>query len=194
MNRRTGLWIAVWVVLVVVTGMLAFGHGRPGYGPWHGWGRMGEWSGYASRGYGMGPGTMWGAGSGYGGYMGGPYGMAGPYGGMMEGAYAMMPWSLPDLTAAQAQKINQLQSETAARNRSLMQQGWGIQSRLTALYAADPRDWDAIRTATRSLLDLQRQQMDAAVDLQQKIDDVLTRSQRQEMARSWGGYGQRGRQ
>jgi Spy/CpxP family protein refolding chaperone len=201
MNRKSGFWIAVWVILVVITGIFAFGHGpgRMGYGPWHGWGRMGGWAdGYradnAARGYGMGPGMMWGAESGYGGYPGSPYGMAGPYGGMMGGAYAMMPWGLPDLTAGQTQKINELQGESAARNRSLMQQGWEIQSRLTTLYAADKRDWDAIRTATRSLLDLQRQQMDAAIDLQQKVDGVLTDSQRQEMARSWHGTGRWGRQ
>jgi hypothetical protein len=36
MNRKHGFWIALWVVLVVVTGWLAFGHGGMGYGPWHG--------------------------------------------------------------------------------------------------------------------------------------------------------------
>jgi Spy/CpxP family protein refolding chaperone len=197
MNRKSGLWIAVWLVLVVITGMLAFGH-APGYRSWQGWGRMGGWPDHtradnASRWHGMGPGMMRGGGSGYGDTpvspgMPGPYGGMLPgmgFGGMMGGGAYMMPFFLPDLTSEQAQKITPLLGESAERNRSFMQQRWEGQARLNRLYAADKRDWDAIRTATRTLLDLQRQEMDAAIDLQQKIDGVLTDSQRQEMANSW---------
>ena len=112
--------------------------------------------------------------------------------GMGLGAYTMMPWAPPDLTSEQVQKIGQLQTESEARNRSLMQQGWEAQARLNGLYTADKRDWNSIRTASRALFDLQRQQMDAMIDMQQKIDGLLTDSQRQEMARVWRGYGSMG--
>ncbi len=208
MNRKNGFWIALWVILVVVTGFFAFGYGPGGmgYGPWHGWGRMGAWDdAYRADGtrgwYGMGPAMMGGAG--YGMQPGAAYGpgMMGQYGGGMPwmGAgmgpgmagrpYAMMPWTPPDLTSEQAQKIGQLQTESEARNRGLMQQGWEAQARLNGLYTADKRDWNAIRTASRTLFDLRRQQMEAMIDMQQKIDGLLTDSQRQEMARAWRGYG-----
>jgi Spy/CpxP family protein refolding chaperone len=220
MNRKSGLWIALWVILVVVTGFLAFGHGfhRIGYGPWHGWGRMERWHDgnrfgpEEGRGwYGMGPGMMGGYGPGYGMGPGGGYGpgtMMGPYGagspgmglgtgfgqgmgfGMGGGGYAMMPWLLPDLTSDQAQKIGQLHSELAQRNIGTMQQRWEAQARLNSLYAAEKRDWSAIRAASRKLLELQGQQQDAAIDFQQKADALLTDSQRKEMAAGAGrGYG-----
>ena len=212
MNRKNGFWIALWVILVVVTGFFAFGYspGGMGYGPWHGWGRMGGWGdGYRADGaqgwYGMGPGMMSGAGYGMQPGAGGGYGpwMMGRYGGSMPwmgagmgpgmaGSYTMMPWAPPDLTSEQVQKIGQLQAESEARNRGLMQQGWEAQARLNELYTADKRDWNAIRTASRALFDLQRQQMDAVIDMQQKIDDLLTDSQRQQMARVWRGYGPMG--
>ena len=209
MNRKNGFWIALWVVLVVITGFLAFGYGPGGmgYGPPHGWGRMGTWGdAYREDGaqgwYGMGPGMMGGSGYGMQPGAGGGYGpgMMGQYGGGMPwmgagmgpgmaGSYTMMPWAPPGLTSEQVQKIGQLQTESAARNRGLMQQAWEVQARLNGLYTADKRDWNEIRTASRTLFDLQRQQMDAMIDMQQKIDGLLTDSQRQEISRAWRGYG-----
>lgn len=192
MNQKSGFWVALWVVLVVVTGFFAFGSGSGAmgyYGPWHGWGRMGGWDddGYrrdgASGWHGMGPGMM------------GQYGMgmpgldAGIGFGMAGGGSAMMHWRLPDLTSEQVRKIGQLQSDSEERHRSLMQQRWEAQARLNRLYAAEKRDWSAILSASRALFDLQRQQLDAAIDVQQKIDGLLTDSQRQAMARAWRGYG-----
>jgi Spy/CpxP family protein refolding chaperone len=204
MNRKRGFWIALWVILVVVTGFLAFGHGSGvvGYGPWHGWGRMGGWhDGGRYRAddvpgwYGRGPGMMGGAASGQGWSRGRPYGMMGPNGAGMAGwGYAMMPWWLPDLTPEQVQKIGQLHNELAQRNLGVMQQRWETQARLQSLYAAEKRDWNAIRATSRSLFDLQRQQMDAAIDVQQKIDGVLTASQRQQMAQAWRDDGWMGAQ
>ncbi|HUW28633.1 MAG TPA: hypothetical protein VMV97_08480 [Sulfuriferula sp.] len=210
MNRKGGFWIALWVILVVIMGFLAFGHGpgSMGYGPWQGWGRMGGWGdGYRADGapgwYGMRSGMMGGTESGYGWGMGRPYGMIGSYGevipgmgfgGMMGAGYAMMPWRLPDLTSDQAQKIGQLQSGLEQRNRGLMQQRWEAQARLNSLYTADKRDWNAIRAAARALFDLQRQQLDAAIDVQQKTDGLLTDTQHQEMARAWRDYGWMGAQ
>lgn len=213
MNRKRGFWIALWVILVVVTGWLAFGHGGTGYGPWHGWGRMGAWhDGYRADGgqgwYGMGPGMMGGKGR--------FHGMMDPYGAGMPGMGAGMGFGMapPDLTSEQAQKIDQLQQEALARNRSLAQQLWAAHDALNChplpnggprmLWAAhdalnrlhrnEKRDWDAIRAASQKLFDLQRQQHDAAIDMQQKIDGVLTDSQRRDMARSWRGHGWMGAQ
>ncbi|MGB9129826.1 MAG: Spy/CpxP family protein refolding chaperone [Thiobacillus sp.] len=180
MNRKRGFWIALWVVLVVVTGWLAFGYGGMGYGPWHG-GRMGAWDGGYRADGGQG---WWG--------MGRHHGMMGPYGSGMPGmGFGMAP---PDLTPEQAQKIDQLQQEALARNRSLAQQLWAAQDTLNRLHMNEKRDWDAIRAASQKLFDLQRQQLDAAIDLQQKIDGVLTDSQRRDMARSWRGHGWMGAQ
>lgn len=193
MNRKNGFWIALWATLIVVTGFLAFGAGSGGmgYGPWQGWGRMGGWdnshrSDGTFGGYTMGLGMTGGAaavqdwGMGMGAGMG--FGMPG-------GGSAMMPWQLPNLTPEQEQKISQLWRDSAERTLSLMQQRWEAQARLSGLYATEKRDWSAIRTASRSALDLQRQQLDAAIDLQQKIDGLLTDSQRQDMARAWHSYG-----
>ncbi|HSG54893.1 MAG TPA: hypothetical protein VLA45_05520, partial [Paracoccaceae bacterium] len=175
---------------------LAFGYGGMGYGPWHGWGRMGAWDGGyradgGQGGYGMGPGMMGGVVPGQGWGMGRSHGMMGQYGAGMPGMGAGMGFGMvpPDLTPDQAQKIGQLQQEALARNRSLAQQLWDVQDTLKRLHMNEKRDWDAIRAASQKLLELQRQQLDAAIDLQQKIDGVLTDSQRRDMARSWRGHG-----
>lgn len=195
MNRKRGFWIALWLALVVVTGFLAFGHGPRGigYGPWHDWGRMGAWGDdYRAGGtpdwHGMG------------------LGMMGRYGGMMTGMdagigfgmpgmpYAMMPWWLLDLAPEQIEKIGKLQAESAERSLNIMRQRWEAQARLSSLYAAEKRDWNAIRAASQVLFDLQRQQVDLTIDMQQKTDGLLTDSQRQEMARAQRGYGRMGGQ
>jgi len=95
----------------------------------------------------------------------------------------------PDLTSEQAQKIDQLQQEALARTRSLAQQLWAAHDTLNRLHMNEKRDWDAIRAASQKLFELQRQQLEAAIDLQQKIDGVLTDSQRRDMARFWRGHG-----
>jgi Spy/CpxP family protein refolding chaperone len=186
MNRKRGFWIALWVILVVVTGWLAFGSGGMGYGPGHGWGRMGAWDdGYRTDGgqgrYGMGPGMMGGAAPGQGWGMGRHHGMMGRHGAWMpEMGAGMMGFGMapPNLTSEQVQKIDQLQQEARAHNRSLAQQLWAAQDALNRLHMNEKRDWDAIRAASQKLFDLQRQQLDVAIDLQQKIDGVLTDSQR----------------
>jgi Spy/CpxP family protein refolding chaperone len=185
MNRKRGFWIVLWLILFVVTGFLAFGYGSggKGYGPWHGWGRMGGWDDNPRAG-------------GASGWHGARPGMIGRHGGMMPGmgfgmgggGYAMMPWGLPDLTPEQAEKIGTLQRDSAAANRNLVQQRWEAQAHLNRLYAAETRDWNAIRAASQTVFDLQRQQLDASIDMQQKIDALLTDRQRQEMTRAWRGH------
>ena len=141
----------------------------------------------------MGPGMMGGIGAGRG--MGLPYGMMRPgmqgmgIGFEMGGGYAFMPGQLPGLSPKQSQKLSQLQQEAQTQNSNLAQQIWPAQNKLNLLLMDEKRDWNAIRAASQTLFDLQRQQHDAAIDLQQKVDGVLTDSQRQDMARSWQGLG-----
>lgn len=212
MNKKSGFWIALWVVLVVLTGFLAFGSGGGyrGYGPSSGWGPMGNWfegnrGDGAAAWYGPGSGMIGRANYGQGWGGGRSFGMMGAYGagvpgmgygmgaggvgagmgfGMAGGGYAMMPWALPDLTPEQVQKIGQLQNDPDGRMRSFMQQRWEVQASLSRLYAAEKPDWSAIRKANMDLLELQRQQLDVTLDQQQKMDALLTDSQRTEMARA----------
>jgi Spy/CpxP family protein refolding chaperone len=207
MNRKSGVWIAVWAILVLVTGFLAFGSGfgLRGYGPWHSWGRMGGWdadipAGSAYGGYGMGPGMMGSMSAGR--SWGMPYGMMGRYGAgmvgmgpgmlnrsMMGSGYALAPVQPPDFTPEQAQKFDALQREAEERNSRQAQQLWAAQDKLNRLQMSDKPDWSAIRSASQTLMDLQRQQLEASIDFQQKVDSLLTDSQRQDMARSWRDYG-----
>lgn len=202
MNRKSIFWVALWLVLVVVTGILAFGAGpgSMGFGPWHDRGRMGGWSNDSRvqgpyGGYGMGPGMMGGFGTGRG--MGMPFWMMGQYGagmygmgtGMIGGGYPTVPGQIPGLTPEQEQKLSRLQQESMERNSSLAQQFWATQDKLNLLLMNEKRDWNAIRAASQHLFDIQRQQLDSNLDLQQKTDGLLTDSQRKEMARSWLGYG-----
>lgn len=206
MNRKSAFWVALWVVLVVVTGMLAFGTGpgSTGFGPWHDWGRMGGWNNDSRvqgpyGGYGMGPGMMGGFGTGSG--MGMPFGMMGRYGagmygmgagmgtGMIGGGYPTVPGQISNLTPEQEQKLSRLLQESMERNSSLAQQLWAAQDKLNLLLMNEKRDWNAIRAASQHLFDIQRQQLDANIDLQQKTDGLLTDRQRKEMARAWRGYG-----
>lgn len=181
MNRKRGFWIAVWLVLLIITGFLAFGFGSRGAldGPW-GW--MGGGND-APRRDGA---PLW-----YSSWSGS--GMMVNHGAMMGDGYALMPQRLSDLTPEQAEKIGALRRDATARGRALEQARRTAQSRLDDLYAADTRDWDAIRSTSRSLADLQRQQMDVAIDMQQKVDGLLTASQRQELTRVWRSHGWVGR-
>lgn len=89
--------------------------------------------------------------------------------------YGMFPRAFPEMTPEQARQIESLHAERFERNRALMQQMWQAQARLNELYAADKRDWNAIRGATQKLFELQRQQHDSAIELQQKIDGLRLR-------------------
>ncbi|HEY9097621.1 MAG TPA: hypothetical protein VIN38_01995 [Thiobacillus sp.] len=202
MNRKSGFWIGLWVVLTIVTGFLAFGTGigSTGYGMWNVSGPMNGWNDSLRMnryggGYGMGAGMMGGMSSGMMGQVGpgGMHGMGMGYG-TMGGDYPGMQNQLPGLTSEQSHKLSQLQQEAQARNSTLAQQLWTAQDKLNLLQMHEKRDWNAIRAASQQVFELQRQQHDAAIDMQQKVDGLLTDSQRQEMARSWRGEGWTGAQ
>ncbi len=210
MKRNHAFWVGLWVLLTVVIGYFAFFHGplSMGYGAWHGWGSGDRWGyentpypAYRSRSWqGMQPGWMGGRAPGDGEYAERYYGMMGQFDGTGPGmafgipGYGMMPRALPELIPEQSRQIEQLQAEQFERSRTLMQQLWRTQARLNELYAADKRDWDAIRGTTQKLFELQRQQHESAIELQKKIDGLLTDEQRRTMARTWYGYGWMGAQ
>ncbi|MFA6901765.1 MAG: hypothetical protein WC236_01650 [Gallionellaceae bacterium] len=187
MNRKEGFWAALWVALVVVTGYLAFGDTFGGRmnGPGYGWGY-----GYQDE---VGPGyidpgeTLYGRGAGRYDGMRGPYAMPG-------GAYGSMPLLPQNLTVEQDKQISKIQSEAEERNRKLTQQYLDAQAQMNKLYASEKRDWNAIRSAARAVVDLQRQKSDSNVEVQQKIDALLTDTQRHELMRAWHGYGWQGGQ
>ncbi|TCV90255.1 Spy/CpxP family protein refolding chaperone [Sulfurirhabdus autotrophica] len=213
------LWVVLVLISGFLSfgGTGGMGYGT-GYGPSAGWGHMGGWGneeGYRADGrsswFGMGPGLMGGnygpgmmSGSGYGWGMRNSNGMMGQYGsgfpvfgagmgyGMTDSGFAMMPFGLPDLTSEQESKLAQIQSESDERNSSDMKQLWEAQSQLNKLYATTKRDWNAIRAASNAVHDLQRKQLDATIDAQQKIDSLLTDSQRQKMSIVTRGYTQQG--
>ncbi|KAB2311473.1 periplasmic heavy metal sensor [Betaproteobacteria bacterium SCN2] len=205
MKMNYAIWVGLWVLLTVVIGYFAFFRGPMGmgYGAWHGWGwgdrlsyENSPYPAYRSRTWqGMQPGRMGGWAPDDGRYAERNYGMMGPFGGTGPGmafgmpGYGMMPRALPELTPEQSQQIEQLQAEQFERSRTLMQQAWQAQAQLNELYGTDKRDWNAIRAASQALFALQRQQMDVAIELQQKIDGLLTDEQRKLMARAWHGYG-----
>jgi len=183
MNRKTGLWIAVWLVLVVVTGMLAFGsgYGHRGYGWHHGWGQMDGWHhGYQSEQapgwYGMGPEMM------------------GQVHGMPGIAYGMMLWLQQNMTREQAKKAAPLLEDIGKNAGKLMQQRQDALAKLSSLYTSDKRDWNAIRAAANELAELNSSQMKAAIEMQQKMDGLLTDKQREEMSRAWRGEDRSGDQ
>lgn len=225
LNRKHWFWIAVWVVLLIGTGVLAFGYGRgpigyydagPGWGPMGGWGAAGPWrdeergdAGAFWRG--MGPGMMdWGGGwhmrgpgfmgygRGYGPGRGPAYGAGdGPGDGLANGmygmgygrGYGMMAWALPDLTPEQARQLGELQNDPSGKLNALAQQTWAAQATLARLQSADNRDWNAIRAAALALNELQRQRIEAGIELQQKMDALLSESQRKKLARARRGSG-----
>ena len=174
-RRRRGVWIVLWLVLLIITGFLAFGPGsRDARAPWGTWMEGGS---DVPRRDGA---PLW--------YSAWP-GMMADHGAMMGGGYAMRAPRLSGLTPEQAEKIAVLRQDAAARARALEQERRAVQNRLSGLYAADTRDWDAIRSTSRSLSDLQRQQMEVALDIQQQVDGLLTDSQRQELRRAWRSPG-----
>lgn len=176
MIRKRGFWIALWLVLLIITGFLAFGLGSrdTARGPWGNW--MGGGSDVPRRD----GAPLW--------YSAWP-GMMADHGAMMGGGYAMRAPRLSALTPEQAEKIEALRQDATARAGALEQERRAVQNRLSGLYAAGTRDWDAIRSTARSLSDLQRKQTEVTIDMQQEVDGLLTDSQRQELTRAWRSHG-----
>ncbi|MBD3812650.1 MAG: periplasmic heavy metal sensor [Betaproteobacteria bacterium] len=147
--------------------------GSYGYGP----GMMGGYGGY-----GMGPGMM----GGYGGYGMGP-GMMGGYGmgpGMM-GGYGGGNFGF---TEAQQAKVGKIMDETRKANWGIMGAMMDQQAKLRDLYTAPKRDEAAIAEEYKNIGQLRQQMFDNMVNAQKRMDEVLTKEQRERL-RSGGGWG-----
>jgi Spy/CpxP family protein refolding chaperone len=143
-----------------------------GYGPGYG---MGPGMGYGyGPGYGMGPGMMGGYGPGYG--MG----------------HGMMGWGNfrgLGLSDEQRTKIMKIRQEMRTRQWAVMGQMMDAQDKLQELYDADKEDAAAINKQYKVIDDLRSQMVDNSVDAHNRINDILTKEQREKI-RGWGpGYG-----
>jgi Spy/CpxP family protein refolding chaperone len=136
-------------------------------------------------GYGMGPGMMGGYGPGYGGMMGG----YGPGYGMGPGMRGWGNYRDLNLSAEQESKITQIRQEMRVKQWPLMGQMMDAQDRLQELYDADKQDSAAIDKQYKVVDVLRRQMVDNAVDAHNRINNILTKEQR-EKSREWnrGGY------
>lgn len=173
----------------------------PGYGPGYGMGMM---HGGMGPGYGMGPGMgmmgggcpmgMMGGGMGPGmgmmNMMGGGMGGFGPGAGMMMGSGmmggGMGPMAMLDLSDAQTAQLKKIQTESKQKQRTLMRQMWEEQDKLSDLYDAEKRDPAAIGKAYGKLADLQRQALEARIEMENKMAEVLTKEQKAQMRRGFG--------
>ena len=120
-------------------------------------------------GYGMGPGMM-------GGYGMGP-GMMGGYGGGNFG-----------FTEAQQAKVGKIMDETRKANWGIMGAMMDQQAKLRDLYTAPKRDEAAIAEEYKNIGQLRQQMFDNMVNAQKRMDEVLTKEQRERL-RSGGGWG-----
>lgn len=137
----------------------------------------------------MGPGMMGGYGPGYG---MGP-GMMGGYGPGYGMGSGMMGWgNYRDLNLNDDQKsrITQIRKEMRARQWPLMGEMMDARDKLQDLYDADKQDAATIDKQYKVVEELRRQMVDNAVDAHNRINNILTKEQR-EKSREWGsgGYG-----
>jgi Spy/CpxP family protein refolding chaperone len=152
------------------------GHGGYGMGP----GMMG--GGY---GYGMGPGMM----GGYRGYGMGP-GMMGGYG---MGPGAMSGYSALKLSDEQRTKINKIRDQERKEHWAVMGHMLDAQSKLRDLYNTEKPDPKKVGAAYGELAKLRQQMIEAHVQAQNDIHDVLTKEQRDQLGnRCHGGWGPHG--
>ena len=169
-------------------------------------------------GMGMGPGTMgggWAAGPGGdcpggAGMMGPGMGMMGGMGGGMMGpgmggmgmmgmgpgaGMGMHPFAMLDLTSDQRTKLGKIQDETRKRHWDLMGKLFDEQARLRDVYATERPDPKQVGQVYGNIAKLQQQMAEIATDAHNRMFDVLTKEQRdqlQQMRRGMMGPGSTG--
>ncbi len=149
----------------------------PGYGMGHG--MMGGHGHNCDMGSGMMGGYGSGYGMGYGGYASG-YGMGRMMGESLRGL---------GLSKEQSSKIINIRHEMRTKQWTLMGQMMDARDKLQELYDADKEDAAAINKQYKVIDDLRSQMVDNSVDAHNRINDILTKEQR-EKYREWGhGYG-----
>ena len=190
----------------MMMGMMGGGMGGPGMGMMGGPGMMGPGMGMG-MGMGMGPGMMMGPGMGMGGGMMGPGmmgpGMMGPGTGMMGGGMGpggmgmgAHPFAMFDLTDDQRAKLSKIQDETRKRQWDLMGKLFDEQARLRDVYATERPDPKQVGQAYGNMAKIQQQMAEIATDAHNRMFDVLTKEQRdqlQQMRRGMMGPGSMGR-
>jgi Spy/CpxP family protein refolding chaperone len=108
----------------------------------------------------------------------------GPGMGMMGGG--MGPMAMLDLSDAQTAQLKKIQTESKQKQRTLMRQMWEEQDKMSDLYDAEKRDPAAIGKAYGKLADLQRQALEARIEMENKMAEVLTQEQKAQMRRGFG--------
>ncbi len=171
-------------------GMMGMGPGMMHMGP----GMMGGMGPMAMM-RGMGPGMMQGM-TGMGpGMMGG----MGP--GMMQGMMGMghmglgAIWML-DLSDDQRAKLHKIKNDLRKQNWSTMGKMMDEQARLQELFGAERRDPKAIGAVYGRIFDLKRQMIEARIEATNRMQDLLTQEQREQL-KQWrrgprAGMGYRG--
>ena len=128
-----------------------------------------------------GPGQGYGPGGGYG--RGG--GMMGGYGGGMMGGggigYGML--AQLNLTPEQWDKISAIQEETSKKQWELAGKMSEESTKLRKLMFAEQQDRNAITSQYKKVQDLRQQRFQARLDVQQKMDAVLTKEQKTQRRR-----------
>ncbi len=115
----------------------------------------------------------------------GPGMMGGGYGPGMMGGYGQGPAGL-NLTPDQISKIEKIREDLFKANEPLAQQMFQERNRMQEAYMSGNSDPDKIKKAYANMSDLQKKMFDAHINAQKKMDDVLTKEQRQKQ-RAWGG-------
>lgn len=167
------------------------GHGGPGaWGSGYGRG-PGMMEGYG-RGYGMGPGGPggWGPGMmmgpgmmGHGmmghGFMGGP---------MMGAGGGRALWSL-DLDESQRKEVLKLQDEQRRKHWELMGRMHDEMAKLRDAWLTEgKRDRAALSAAHKQMGELRQQAFEASLDAADRLDQILTAEQREQLRRSVGPW------
>lgn len=149
--------------------------GSPGYGP----GMMGGGYGPGMMGGGYGPGMM---GGGYGpGMMGGGYG-PGMMGGWGPRAGASCGPDIPNLTQEQRAKLDEISRDATQKHWALMQQ---MHQQPANIYPGGKFNEQAARAAYDRMASIQKQMFEHSLDVNKRLDNVLTPEQREQMQRRW---------
>lgn len=163
-------------------GALATNHMAPSTGPMMGAG-MGPGmmmtpsaAGCPGMGSGMGPGAGYGMGPGMAG--------AGPMGMGRMGFMGNL-----NLNDAQMEQVARLRGELQQKHRKLMQQMWEHQDQLQALYLAEKRDSAAIGKVYGRMSELQREMLESHVEMEKRMEAVLSKEQREQLQRHFRGWG-----
>jgi Spy/CpxP family protein refolding chaperone len=120
------------------------------------------------------------------GMMGGGYGRGG-YGPMMGGGggcgHGMTGLNALNLSDDQWTKIDQLTDELRQKHWPLMKAMMDESAKLRALYRAEKPDSAAIGKIYQKIFDLKRQMIETGIDQKNRIQEVLTPEQRQQLRR-----------